>query len=173
VVEERTDDEILLDYLIYAPLGAAIVAVEQAPRIAERLRSRIEVARVVGRFAVREAWRRMAPPVASSASERSRAETDSPRPGTLQAGSPASPLGRGFPVPDYDTLSASAAIAALAGLSAEDLETVRRHELAGRGRRTVLHRITQLSAMPTGAGSTTGVERATSRESKGRTARPR
>jgi hypothetical protein len=49
-------------------------------------------------------------------------------------------------IPDYDTLSASQVVRRLDGLGAEELRAVERHELAGRGRRTILHRAQQLLA---------------------------
>ncbi len=53
----------LVDYGIYAPLGAAIRVAESLPGLVEKGRaqveSRVSTARVVGRFAVREARRRV------------------------------------------------------------------------------------------------------------------
>lgn len=49
-------------------------------------------------------------------------------------------------IPSYDELAASQVIPLLEGLRADELEAVRRHEAAGRGRRTVLSRIAQLQA---------------------------
>lgn len=48
-------------------------------------------------------------------------------------------------IPDYDTLSASQVVRRLDGLSPAELDTVRRYESAGRRRRTVLHRVEELS----------------------------
>lgn len=47
-------------------------------------------------------------------------------------------------IPDYDTLSASQVVRRLDGLKPRELRAVVRHELANRGRRTVLHRAEQL-----------------------------
>jgi hypothetical protein len=52
--------------------------------------------------------------------------------------------GDDLPIAGYDQLSAPQIVASLAGLSASDLERIRRHETDGRHRRTVLHRISQL-----------------------------
>ncbi len=63
MAEERPTYETLLDCFLYAPLGAALVFVDEAPRLAERGRERVvervTVARVVGRIAVEEANRRL------------------------------------------------------------------------------------------------------------------
>ena len=47
-------------------------------------------------------------------------------------------------IPDYDTLSASQVVRRLDGLKPRELRAVVRHELANRGRRTILHRAEQL-----------------------------
>ncbi|MGA3214729.1 MAG: hypothetical protein ABSD97_03455 [Acidimicrobiales bacterium] len=62
MADERPLPETLLDWLVYAPLGAATLAVEELPRLAELGRERFErqigVAGMIGRFAVAEAVRR-------------------------------------------------------------------------------------------------------------------
>jgi hypothetical protein len=47
-------------------------------------------------------------------------------------------------IPGYDSLSASQVVQRLAGLAAAELEAVRTYEASGRGRRTILTRISQL-----------------------------
>ena len=47
-------------------------------------------------------------------------------------------------IPEYDTLSASQVVRRLDGLGPDELDAVRRHESAGRMRRTILHRVEQL-----------------------------
>jgi hypothetical protein len=60
-------------------------------------------------------------------------ETPPPDPGELS-------------IPGYDTLSASQVVQRLPGLSPEELEAVRTYELAGRARKTILHKVAQLKA---------------------------
>jgi hypothetical protein len=55
----------------------------------------------------------------------------------------AAPVGE-LAIADYESLSASQVLPRLAGLSADDLEAVRRYEETHRGRRTVLGRIATL-----------------------------
>ncbi len=66
--QDRPVHESLLDCLVYAPLGAAIVALEEVPRLAELGRERVDkqvaIARLIGRFAVAEGRRRFGPPQA-------------------------------------------------------------------------------------------------------------
>jgi hypothetical protein len=49
-------------------------------------------------------------------------------------------------IPDYDGLSASHVVNRLAGLSSDELETVRAYEAANRGRKTILSKIAQLQS---------------------------
>lgn len=68
------------------------------------------------------------------------------------AGSAPEPDGEPIPspeelaIPDYDGLSASHVVNRLAGLAPEELERVRRYELAHRGRKTILSKIAQLQS---------------------------
>ena len=63
MAEDRPAYETLLDAFVYAPLGAALVLADELRRLADRGRERVEkrvaVARVVGKFAVAEARRRL------------------------------------------------------------------------------------------------------------------
>ncbi len=187
MAEDRPPYETLLDAFVYAPLGAALVLADELPRLADRGRARVEkrvaVARVVGRFAVAEARRRLEtlgadfiaePPRTSGQSTADRgldggasAPAAAPRPPAPSsdeiidvkrepcgsetdkpsAGAPASKLTSSeLPIPAYDTLAASQVVERLASLTVSELETVREHEAATRRRRTVLHRIAQLSS---------------------------
>lgn len=47
-------------------------------------------------------------------------------------------------IPDYDLLAASQVVKRLDALDADQLDAIRRHEEAGRGRRTILHKIARL-----------------------------
>jgi hypothetical protein len=47
-------------------------------------------------------------------------------------------------IPDYDSLAASQVVPRLAGLTGDELESVRAYESAHRGRTTILTRIAQL-----------------------------
>lgn len=90
MAEERPVSETLLDYLVYAPLGAALVVAEELPRLAERGRDRFQrrvgAAELMGRFAVAEARRRFAPPSTRPIEPVSRSETPSPPPPSVPDG---------------------------------------------------------------------------------------
>ena len=74
---------------------------------------------------------------------------------TASHASPAGGNGSGpvsaLAIPGYDSLSASQVVQRLDGLSVDELEDVRAHELAHRHRRTILHRIEQLLSGPDGS----------------------
>jgi hypothetical protein len=57
---------------------------------------------------------------------------------------PTGPAAATLAIPDYDSLSASQVVPRLDGLSAQELDAVRRYELANRGRKTILNKIAQL-----------------------------
>ncbi len=67
-----------------------------------------------------------------------------PSPGPGPVGASAAQLA----IPGYDTLSASQVVQRLPGLSADELEAVRLHEVAGRSRKTVLLKVAQLRQGP-------------------------
>jgi hypothetical protein len=188
VAEERQVHEVLLDCLVYAPVGAAIVALEEVPRLAELGRERVEkqlaLARLLGKFAVGEGRRRFgaAPSPGRPATGRGEADGDvSPRAATARhvrasaedsgpaagqdgalsdeattdgsepSGAVSGGPSRDLPIPAYDTLAASQVVERLASLTPAELEAVRKHEAATRRRRTVLHKIAQLSSESGGA----------------------
>ncbi|HEX9530016.1 MAG TPA: hypothetical protein VF954_02685 [Acidimicrobiales bacterium] len=166
--DDKTPLDQLLDLLFYAPVGVALTATEELPRMVEKGRSRVgtqvSLARMIGRFALAEGQRqatahlrqvsqRLAAPTRAQAGAASR-----PAPSGDAAGTPSPwgnghvpappaarrPDGAGLAIPGYDTLSASQVVQRLAGLAAEELDAVLSYESATRGRRTVLNRIAQL-----------------------------
>lgn len=90
-------------------------------------------------------------PAASRPSPTPTKAAPSRRPPTTSRSAPASqaaapaPSSASLPIPGYDTLAASQVVQRLSSLGPEELDAVRRYEVATRGRRTILHRIAQLS----------------------------
>lgn len=89
-----------------------------------------------------------APPAASLASRAASGSDDRRRtPGPVRGqrtstrSSPAA-----LAIPDYDSLSASQVLPRLSSLTADELEALRAHEAANRGRKTILSKVTQLQA---------------------------
>lgn len=138
----RLADEII-DYAVYAPLGAAITIADQFPDLVrrgrERFSSQISLAQVVGRVAVDQARRQ--------------AEGFVRGPNRVRTAAPnATPEAEGDPdldavskvLPDYGARGAADLVGALSGLTREELEMVRSYESGHRARRTILGRIDQL-----------------------------
>ncbi|MGI8776880.1 MAG: hypothetical protein ACR2LJ_05720 [Acidimicrobiales bacterium] len=71
-----------------------------------------------------------------------------PSPAAPADGDPADGDPAHLPIPGYDTLSASQVVQRLPGLSAEELDAVRRYEMAGRARQTILLKAAQLRTGP-------------------------
>lgn len=140
-----------------------------------RVEGQIAAARVIGQLAVGQGRRlvtRAAPasPRPQARSTPMRPATESPpappaargartAPRTVPRPRPPAGAGRGpagdtqappavasLAIPGYDSLSASQVVQRLDGLSRDELEAVRRYEASGRGRRTILARVSQLQS---------------------------
>lgn len=173
-MSKRSPIAVLVETMLFAPLGAALILREQLPKLAEQGRehaeNRVRVARMVGEFAVKagkkEVERRLAsrpkPGTATASTQDS-----TPAPAAVQpedsagadAGTKTAAASDGtggltmvgerpsvdeLPIPDYDSLAASQVVERLASLNQAELDLVRRYEAGGRHRRTILHRIEQL-----------------------------
>ena len=173
--EKKTPIEQALDLFVYAPLGLALVARDELPRLIDKgrqqLTGQVTMARMMGEYAVQEGQKRGAKLVeqaqerlagdrgrpatngssAAAATAPAAAPTPNPPPPaaappeTVAAPAPAPP-GVDLAIPGYDTLSASQVVTRLAGLSSDELEAVRAYELATRHRKTILSRVAQLQA---------------------------
>ncbi len=169
---EKNLAERLVDLAVYVPVGIATAVIEELPALAEKgrvkLSGQLQVARMIGKMAVSEAERRVRPtkaspgpsggptapprpaasaPAASSAPARRQPAPSRPAPSPSPPAAPAPPLSAvQLPIPGYDTLAASQVVQRLGSLRPDELDAVRRYEVANRGRRTILHRIAQLSS---------------------------
>lgn len=175
--DPRKVAEAALDVFVYAPMGLALEAKELIPKLAERGRNQVVLARLGARFAkqrveaeVDKLLERLQPhpteaPVAAEAAAPATApeagpqrakvapprQTATPRArksnARVKADAPATSrpkVSTALAIPGYDTLSASQVVPRLDALRPAELEAVRRHEVASRGRRTILSRISQL-----------------------------
>lgn len=196
MTDEKTPLDQALELLVFAPIGLALTARDELPKLIERGRQQVTgqvaMAKMIGQFAVAQGQREAekvvkqagerlgdlglggrpapssAPATTSAASAPSapsapKAPTPpsagngssatpapavaAPVPGTAATRtSAASPSDDHLAIPGYDALSASQVVQRLAGLSSVELEAVRAYEAGNRGRKTVLHRISQLQA---------------------------
>jgi hypothetical protein len=163
-----------VEVFVYAPIGLLFEGATLLPQLIEKGRSQVTMARMIGQFAVTQGQseaEKLAgklqdqaidilgriggstappPPVAPQVS------SPEPEPSTdghlddpashadHAAGSAIEP--EALAIPDYDGLSASHVVNRLAGLLPPELESVRLYEMANRGRKTILSKISQLQA---------------------------
>ena len=156
--DPRKVAEAALDVFVYAPVGLALEAKELLPKLAERGRNHVVLARLGARFAMQKAESE-----AEKLLGKLQGTADDGHPTGAPAGaSPASPspdpadvavpeppprakrTAKPLAIPAYDTLSASQVVPRLDALRRSELDAIKRHELAHRGRRTILSRIAQL-----------------------------
>jgi hypothetical protein len=164
-----------LDVFVYAPIGLVFEGASLLPALVEKGKTQVTMARMIGQFAVTqgrtEAVKRADGLREQAADLLARfAEVKLPGQGSSDNGhrppaatTPAPPAAEPTPEPavvdegptvsvgdlaitDYDGLSASHVVNRLAGLSADELDTVRRYEAAHRGRKTILSKIAQLQS---------------------------
>jgi hypothetical protein len=131
--DPRKVTEAALDVLVYAPVGLALEARELLPRLAERGRNHLVLARFAARVAKQRA-QSAAPTGASPDGGATRAPAND---------APVDPSSDQAPWPDYDAMTAVQIIALLDTLDVAGLEAARRYEESHRARRTVLNRIAQ------------------------------
>lgn len=162
MTENKTPVDQALDLFVYAPLGFALSVRDEVPRLAERgkqqLDAQLTMARLIGKFAVGEAGRRLNDLTSSRSGPQNRPHSDgsaaqkqpvvvatAPRT-TVSNGNGPRPSAEALAIHGYDALAASQVVPRLAGLSAEELEAVRAYEAATRRRKTILNRIDQLQS---------------------------
>src|SRR3954452_18061085 len=170
VSDHKSPVDAALDLLVYAPLGFALDARTLLPKLIDRGRSQIDVARWMGEHAVAKGQKgaskrftqvqelaltalaelgllptngEPAPPEAEPPV--ASAPADAPRPAAAPAPATASDAASAdLAIPDFDSLAASQVIPRLEGLSPEELEAARAYEAGRRGRKTILNKIAQL-----------------------------
>lgn len=169
VTDEKGPAEHAIDLIVYAPLGFALEARTLLPTFVERGRQQVQMARMVGRFAVSQgqvegrkrlsraqeqaetilAELGLAPTVGSAREEPAPPAPSAPREPDGRSPAPrpapqASAASADLAISGYDSLAASQVIPRLAGLDADELEAVRVYEAAHRARKTILGKIAQL-----------------------------
>jgi hypothetical protein len=147
-----------LDVLLYAPLGLALSAREELPKLAEKGRQQAAVAKMIGHFAVTQGRQELEKRLTTMAAPRPAAAPPTPAPpapappvaaappstnGNNPTTRPAPPV-ESLAIPGYDSLSASQVVQRLAGLSGPELDQVAVYEEATRGRRTILSKVAML-----------------------------
>ena len=170
MIDHKSPLDQALDLVLFVPVGLAITAREQLPRLAEKGREQVTgqvaMARMIGKFAVSQGQREASKvgrqamealvvlgliprdgrptghrPPASTTERSQRAGNNGSARGDADV-----PLSARLAIPGYDSLSASQVVQRLGGLAPEELEAVRLYEMATRGRRTILSKIAQLQS---------------------------
>ena len=153
-----------VELAVFAPIGIALEAKRLLPTFVERGRTQVQVAKLLGQLAVahgkNEATKKLGDlqgqagafaaelglggtPTRSATDEAAERVADASivAPTPIRSSAAAATL----TIADYDSLAASQVIPRLAGLAPAELEAVRTYELAHRGRKTILGKITQLT----------------------------
>lgn len=175
MTDEKTPIEQALDVILYAPVGLVFSARELLPKLAEKGRSQLGMAKMIGQFAVQQGQTEAGkvlgqaqkqalstleqlagrPPAPSSNGAKSNGAAPKPAPVIdvevveTPSAPTSGPEAATLAITDYDSLSASQVLPRLNGLSADELEAVRSYEAAHRGRKTILNRAAQLQSSST------------------------
>jgi hypothetical protein len=167
VSDDKTSPvEQALNLFFFAPLGLLLNADEVIPQLIERGKQQVNMARMIGPFAVQQGQAMAGKTVAKVQEQAAelagmrtpKAPKATPKPETsapaAAATAPAKPAPRPaatsapavgtLAIPDYESLSASQVVPRLEGLSNAELDAVRGYEAAHRGRKTILNKIAQL-----------------------------
>jgi len=165
--------ELMADAAVYAPLGFALEFRNLAPRMVERGRNHVAMAKMIGQFAVRKGAddlgagvqagrQRLEGLLGRTGEDHDAGSTAGTTTADTPAGTPAAghrPGARvsaeaaaeaadidpaGLAIPDYDLLSASQVVPRLDSLTDDELDLVGRYEAGTRGRRTILAKVEQL-----------------------------
>lgn len=132
--DDRSVVEQALDYLVYAPLGLALEAKDLLPKLADRGRGQVALARLAGRFAAQRGQHEVRRVVAdlTGDDDQQRLEPEDPT--------------RSIPIPfdGYDELKAKQILPRLDSMAGQELDEVLAYELHHRSRSTIINRLRQL-----------------------------
>lgn len=175
--DDQLPVERLLELAVFAPIGLALTLHDRVPgefrRRRQALENRVQLARMIGQFAVQQGRAEMARQVQARTAHGGTPSEPVPTPSdvTRHAGPPAdggstpvSPSGSAaptlvpatvgdpstsaeeLPIAGYEALAAMQVVQRLGSLRPDELELVRQFETSHRARRTVLAKVEQLQA---------------------------
>lgn len=147
--DDNTDNlvEQALNLFVYVPLGLALEARDLLPKLADRGRGQVVMARLAGRYAAQQRQQKAAREAERNAPTEAGVETnndDATSEAQPETEAEVVPTSDALPIDGYDTLSANQILPLLAGLDNDDLQAVWAFEQAHRGRVTVTNRIDKL-----------------------------
>lgn len=151
--------ERFVELAVFAPVGLAVRAREELPRLIEtgraRAAARVDIARLIGRIAVEQGRSVLRRGVVGTVDATGAGPAPTARqaaadgaPATQEAGAEpvAAPTADNLAIDHYDSLAAAQVVALLPSLSPGELDDVDRYERAHRNRRTITGKISQLQA---------------------------
>ncbi len=169
--DDKSPLDVLLDLMVFGPIGFAADAHRLVPELAakgrETVDAEVRLARMVGQFAVQRGQREAAkivgrlrppspaptPPRASAPDPTANGEVvaeplDEVIPVRVEASTASAPavVRPDLAIADYDSLAASQVLPLLDNLSPSELEAVQAHESTHRKRKTILGRIAQIQS---------------------------
>jgi hypothetical protein len=160
VSDDKRSVEQAVELVLYAPLGFALEARRLLPSFVERGRQQVQMARMIGQFAVKQGQneaqvrlgkaQEQAEAILAEFGLRPADEPPAAPAAVVEVPATPPPVARSsaaaddLAIADYDSLAASQVIPRLAGLEADELAAVRAYESAHRGRKTILGKIAQL-----------------------------
>ncbi|MEO6989652.1 MAG: hypothetical protein ABI239_13515 [Aquihabitans sp.] len=174
MTDDKSPVEHAVEVVMYAPIGFVLEVRKLMPTFVERGRQKVQMAKMVGQFAVKqgqvEAEKRLVNVAAHAdsvlsefglrsngdltvvglhESDAGEAVADDTADAVVTPIVPAAPTTRAvsaedLAIADYDSLAASQVIPRLPGLEAEELAAVGRYETANRHRKTILGKIAQI-----------------------------
>jgi hypothetical protein len=170
--DDKNPLDVLLDLMVFGPIGFAAEAQRLVPELAakgrETVDAQVRLARMVGQFAVQRGQReaaklvgRLRPPTSPAPANEKASSPDPTANGEVAAeavdevipvrveSSTTSRPGAVRPdlaIADYDSLAASQVLPLLDNLSPTELDAVQAHESTHRKRKTILGRIAQIQS---------------------------
>jgi len=166
--------ELVLDLAVYAPVGMLITVREQLPKRVRRgrqaMENRVQLARFIGQLAVQTGQREIAKRIEEQRAATSTDKRPQQQPSQRVTGSNEAPGGHmseqtseqtvastprpddqppraaDLPISDYESLAAIHVVERLRSMRPDEIELIRRFEVAHRSRRTIVAKIEQLQA---------------------------
>ena len=143
----------LLDLFVYAPVGLALEALDNFPRLAERGKSQVTLGRFVARTAAKKGTSTLEGLVGRVTNEAGQVIVDlfgidltpSPKAADEPIEATVVTIDRNdLPIAEYDSQAAAQIVRLLPQLTVDELDAIEAHESANRNRVTILRKVAQL-----------------------------
>lgn len=149
---KKESSDQLLDLLVYAPVGLALEALDNFPRLVERGKSQVTLGRFVARTAAKKGSSTLEGLADRVSNEAGQVIVDlfgidltpDPAPEEPVEATARVVVADDFPIAEYDSQAAAQIVKLLPQLSDDELGTIEAHEAANRNRVTILRKIAQL-----------------------------